>query len=113
MAGLCSPIKRNAIPVNGIQCLGRLLMMISFCVQDVLRNWGANNLGVFSSIGKFLLALVVVGIVIGGGFMFFAFTHINPQIEKLSTLDKINYELEERGEQKISYNILNGAISRE
>jgi hypothetical protein len=70
-------------------------------------------MSVFSTIGKFLLALVVIGIVIGGGLMFFAFTYVNPQIEKLSTIDKINYELEERGEQKISMNILNGAISRE
>jgi hypothetical protein len=68
---------------------------------------------IFSTIGKFLLALVIVGIIIGGGIVFFAFTYVSPQIEKLSTLDKINYELEERGEQKISMNILNGAISRE
>jgi hypothetical protein len=68
---------------------------------------------IFSTIGKFLLALVIVGIVIGGGLMFFAFTYVNPQIEKLSTIDQINYELEESGQEKISMNILNGAISRE
>jgi hypothetical protein len=70
-------------------------------------------MSIFSTIGKFLLALVIVGIIIGGFSMYLLFTYVNPQIEKLSTLDKINYELEERGEQKISYNILTGAISRE
>jgi hypothetical protein len=64
-------------------------------------------------LGKIILSLVIVGIVIGGGLTYLYYTYLNPQIEKLSTLDKINYELEERGEQKISYNILNGAISRE
>jgi hypothetical protein len=69
-------------------------------------------MSVFSTIGKFLLALVIVGIVIGGGLMFFAFTHINPEIEKLSTLDQINYELERAGQEKISMNILTGELSR-
>lgn len=67
----------------------------------------------FSSLGKIILGIVIFGIIIGGGLVYSFFTYVNPTIDKLSTLDKINYELEERGEQKISYNLLNGAISRE
>lgn len=59
------------------------------------------------------MALVIFGVIIGGGLTYLYFEYVNPQISKLSTLDKINYELEERGEQQISYNILDGAISRE
>ena len=67
----------------------------------------------FSSLGKIILGIVIFGIIIGGSAVYLLYTYVNPQIEKLSTLDQINYELEERGESKISYNLLNGAISRE
>ena len=67
----------------------------------------------FSSLGKIILGIVLIGIVIGGGLVYLVYTYINPQIEKLSTLDQINYELEERGEQQISYNPLTGEVSRE
>jgi hypothetical protein len=70
-------------------------------------------MSVFSILGKIILCLVVVGVIIGGSVVYLLYTYINPQIEKLSTLDQINYELEERGESKISYNILNGEVSRE
>ena len=70
-------------------------------------------MSIFSALGKIILSLVIVGVIIGGSAVYLLYTYVNPQIEKLSTLDQINYELEERGEQKISYNLLNGAISRE
>ena len=62
---------------------------------------------------KIILSLVIVGVIIGGGIVYLLYTYVNPQIEKLSTLDQINYELESTGQEKISYNLLNGAISRE
>lgn len=67
----------------------------------------------FSSLGKIILGIVLIGVIIGGGLVYAFFTFVNPEIEKLSTLDQINYELERNGETKISYNILDGAISRE
>lgn len=66
-----------------------------------------------SILGKIILSLVIVGVIIGGGIVYLLYTYVNPQIEKLSTLDQINYELESTGQEKISYNLLNGAISRE
>lgn len=66
----------------------------------------------FSSLGKIILGLVVFGIVIGGAGMYFYFIHIAPQINKLSELDKINTELENTGQEKISMNILTGELSR-
>ena len=66
-----------------------------------------------SILGKIILSWVIVGVIIGGGIVYLLYTYINPEINKLSTLDKINYELEERGESKISMNILTGAINRE
>lgn len=67
----------------------------------------------FSSLGKIILCLVIFGVIIGGGLVYLVYTYVNPQIEKLSTLDKINYELEEMGETKISYNPLTGELTRE
>lgn len=69
-------------------------------------------MSIFSALGKIIMALVIFGVILGGGLTYLYFEYINPQIQKLSTLDKINHELQERGEQQISYNILNGAISR-
>ena len=69
-------------------------------------------MNVFSILGKIVLSLVIVGIIIGGSAVYLFFEYLNPQIEKLSTIDQINYELEERGESKINMNILTGAISR-
>lgn len=66
----------------------------------------------FSSLGKIILGIVLIGVIIGGSAVYLLYTYVNPQIEKLSTLDQINYELEQRGEQKINMNILTGAISR-
>ena len=66
----------------------------------------------FSSLGKIILGLVIFGVIIGGAGMYFFFENISPQINRLSTLDKINTELEEQGQQKISMNILTGEISR-
>lgn len=87
--------------------------MIYLSVLTVLKSWGANRMTFFSSLGKIILSLVIFGIVIGGGLVYLVYTYINPQIDKLSTLDQINYELEERGETKISYNPLTGEVSRE
>ena len=70
-------------------------------------------MNVFSILGKIILGIVIFGVIIGGGLTYLYFEYVNPQIQKLSTLDKINYELQERGEQQISYNVLTGAISRE
>lgn len=70
-------------------------------------------MSVFSILGKIVLSLVIVGIIIGGGIVYLFFEYLNPEIEKLSAIDQINYELEERDESKISYNPLTGAISRE
>lgn len=67
----------------------------------------------FSSLGKIILGIVIFGVVIGGGLVYLVYTYINPQINKLSTLDEINYELEQRGESKISYNPLTGELARE
>ena len=67
----------------------------------------------FSSLGKIILGLVIVGVLIGGISMYFLFSSVDPVINKLATLDKINYELEKSGETKISMNILNGEVSRE
>lgn len=67
---------------------------------------------ILSIIGKFFLALVVIGIVIGGGLTYVYFTYINPEIQKLSTLDKINYELEEQGQSPIAYNPITGEMTR-
>ena len=58
-------------------------------------------MNVFSILGKIVLSLVIVGIIIGGSAVYLFFEYLNPQIEKLSTIDQINYELEERGESKI------------
>ena len=69
-------------------------------------------MNVFSILGKIVLSLVIVGIIIGGSVVYLLYTYLNPQIEKLSTIDQINYELEERGESKINMNILTGAVSR-
>ena len=69
-------------------------------------------MNVFSILGKIVLSLVIVGIIIGGSAVYLFFEYLNPQIEKLSTIDQINYELEERGESKINMNILTGAVSR-
>lgn len=69
-------------------------------------------MSILSIIGKFFLALVVIGIVIGGAGMYFFFIKINPEIDKLSTLDKINYELEEQGQDPIAYNPLTGEMVR-
>ena len=69
-------------------------------------------MSVFSILGKIVLSLVIVGIIMGGSAVYLFFEYLNPQIEKLSTIDQINYELEERGESKINMNILTGAVSR-
>ena len=69
-------------------------------------------MNVFSILGKIVLSLVIVGIIIGGSAVYLFFEYLNPQIEKLNTIDQINYELEERGESKINMNILTGAVSR-
>ena len=69
-------------------------------------------MNVFSILGKIVLSLVIVGIIIGGSAVYLFFEYLNPQLEKLSTIDQINYELEERGESKINMNILTGAVSR-
>lgn len=65
-----------------------------------------------SILGKIILSLVIVGVIIGGGLVYLLYTYINPQIDKLATLDEINTQLEEIGEGKLSYNPLTGAISR-
>ena len=66
----------------------------------------------FSSLGKIILGLVIVGIIVGGIGTYYLNMYISPQINKLSTLDQINTELENNGEQKISMNILDGSVSR-
>lgn len=70
-------------------------------------------MSILSVLGKIILSLVIVGVAIGGGLTYLYFNYVSPQIEKLSTIDQINYELEKSGQEKISMNILNGAISRE
>ena len=63
-----------------------------------------------SILGKIILSLVIVGVIIGGGIVYLLYTYVNPQIEKLSTLDQINYELESTGQEKISYNLLTSQL---
>ena len=70
-------------------------------------------MSVFSFVGKLILCFAIACMIIGGSAVYLLYTYVNPQIEKLSTLDQINYELEERGEQPIAMNPLTGAISRE
>ena len=69
-------------------------------------------MNVFSILGKIVLSLVIVGIIIGGSVVYLLYTYLNPEINKLASLDEINTQLEEIGEGKLSYNPLTGAISR-
>lgn len=66
----------------------------------------------FSSLGKIILGIVIFGIIIGGSAVYLLYTYVNPQIDKLSTLDKINYQLEEQGQSPIAYNPLTGEMVR-
>ena len=69
-------------------------------------------MSVFSILGKIVLSLIIVGVVIGGGIVYLLYTYLNPEINKLASLDEINTQLEQIGEGKLSYNPLTGAISR-
>ena len=69
-------------------------------------------MNVFSILGKIVLSLIIVGVVIGGGIVYLLYTYLNPEINKLASLDEINTQLEQIGEGKLSYNPLTGAISR-